>query len=146
MDHQKAVEVAEWLTRIGEKSVNGVAFGCVSPVKVTLKDEVFFGAQYLLFYETHQPSARFYLLGDLPKTYKKRKATCYVFRNKPNDWFISGWYNTAWLRKNRYPCTPDTVIHPFGDYFSLGEWTAEGGIELGEDVKYHRHPSSVEIL
>lgn len=146
MDKEKAIEVTDWLARIGAKSVNGVSFACVSPVKVTLKDEVFFGAQYLLLYDKHPPSARFYLLGDLPKTYKKRKATCYVFRNKPNDWFVSGWYNKEWLRKHGYPSTPDKDIHPFGDYFSLGEWTAEGGIELGESKKYSRHPSSVEIL
>ena len=146
MDKAKAIEVADWLKRIGSKPANGISFGCVSPVKVTLKDEVFFGAQYFLLSETHQPSSRFYLLGNLPKTYQKRKSTCYVFRNQFNDWFVSGWYNTAWLRRNGYPCTPDKEIHPFGDYFSLGEWTAEGGIDLGEPVKYNRHPSSVEIL
>lgn len=92
-----------------------------APVVVKIGRSVYPGASYVkvlrnaegtLAYSSGErwySSGGMYLLGELPYSYRRRKATHYRIPGAPFIWYVAGWYDKS--EPNPY--------HPFGRMFIL---------------------------
>lgn len=107
----------------------------VRPVKVAIGKETYEGAYY-------QQGRRmcFYLLGHLPKTYRKSSHECYTWTESPNEWYISS-YTDANCFSEEFK-----HHHPFGYMFQVSPWDVSGKIDDYERRPYRRVPMAVKYL
>lgn len=143
MNAGKAKEVAAWLNGLDNKTVRNVR-----PVKVIIpykgKEQTFYGARYqrVGHYTESMDGVRqgrykagdeytdemFYLLGDLPVTYKKKirvagfweQRIVYNIPGDTGDWYVNGYWKQT--EKN----AGFAHHHPFGNNFGLSRWDHEG--------------------
>lgn len=125
----------------------------IRPVVVRIGREVFEGARYQQGHEYTRDmqecrsgiakpgdvswSDFFYLLGELPKCYQRRKSTCFTLGDET-------WYVATHAPKVIRPQFAE--YHPFGQWFMLGLWTLDEAIDKYDRYKHERIPLVVEGL
>lgn len=141
----KAWDVAKWL-----KTLEGVSQ--VVPVRVRLHDPktqeataMFDGAAYI-----QRDTARIYLLGEHPATYKKKgklrekQYVCYTIEGDARDWYVAGYWpplNADETMRDKFK-----IFHPCGDNFLLTPWEVEGSKIDDHDQQFSRVKITVEVL
>ena len=101
---------------------------------VNLGKETFQGCSY----RDTNGDTRLYLLGKLPKSYMRRRKTCYSVLAV--DWYVAGY--TQGDIKPEFQ-----AYHPFGEHFLLAMWDPKGpAIDAHEVHKYTRLPLVAEAV
>ncbi len=142
MNEQKAFDLVKWIESFGNTNVK--------PIKVEIKDEVFYGAQYDNVHSDNEPVL--YLLGEIPKCRQKRVSLCFTIKDDPNDWFLSAGYTPHMRAPFRMTELSEEVakqFHPFGDNWMMRPWDKiklKSEIDTYERYRYVRVPITVSIL
>lgn len=161
MNDEIARLVAGWLSDMGPDRVRDAV-----PVRVTIKDEVFYGARYTWvghYTEDMMACTRgdknpgeeyvhenLYLIGKLPSSYKLKRLwrgsaeLCQkiVYRLPGSD---LDWYVACYLPDE--PTEETRSFHPFGPNFMLSPWDVPGpAIDHYDAKKRERLAVSVEVL
>lgn len=123
----KAHEVAQWLVGLGYAA---------QAVKIMIGGETWEGAVYTK--EGQEP--RYYLLGDLPKTYGK-VGSCYRLEEADVDWYV-----ICYMQTPEKLTESQKQYSPFGKSFTIGAWYAPGKIDDFERRPYKRISGRVEVV
>jgi hypothetical protein len=111
----------------------------VKPVKVSLGRATYEGAQYVD--SNFGTTPRLYLIGDLPKSYLRRRKTCYTFEGDSRDWYIAGYMTADRMTEKFAP------YHPCGANVLLCAWDSpQGSIDSHEEKRYTRVAASLESV
>lgn len=122
------------------------SFDCfdVTPVEVTIGRTMFEGCRYRQEMQP-VPGARnqepyvveaIMLLGELPASYVRRKATAYRLPGDKRDWYVAAWTTETVARDPRY-----AQYHYGGQpSFQLRPWAHEDAIDKLERYAYERVP------
>lgn len=114
--------------------ISGLA-GCgdVHPCIITIGSETFAAVRYTQWEET-----RFYFLGEVPKSYRRRKKTVYLMDGR--TWYVAGGWTEFLLRKSsrqrvfgRQPKANEN--HPLGANWLMMAWGHTEPID-----QYDPHP------
>ena|SRR6185503_6606032 len=117
------------------KYLETLGFTNVRPAKCTIGREIFEGAYYT---DRHGCSV-FYMLGDTPKSYRRRRKTVYNFGNC-EDWYVACYWNKDCNQKTAFKDKDFSEFHPFGANWQLRAWSVPSGeaIDQYDEHKYTR--------
>lgn len=117
----------------------------ITPIRLILKNQTWEGVRYLDWINVGKNNPgiprkdySYYILGELPKIYRKSNKICFVMPDSNFEYYIAGYYQESDKAFEAY--------HPCGKNWLLMPWTSNEPIDLYSQKEYTRFNLGIDLL